>query len=418
MGLISSLYEQRSAAKGPTDDYWYNAIGTMTAAGVRVDEETAMRCSAVWAAVTLLANTVAMLPFKLYRRLPGGGKEIAYDHPLYPLVTSMPNSRTNAYNFKQTLQGHLGTWGNGYAKIIYKNRSSATPMALEQLQAAQMEVRDENGKIAYYYSDKGYKNRYDPAEILHLPGFGFNGLVGLSPVSMARETIGMTRATEKFGAEFFGNGANFGNVLKHPGTLKEQARKNLKESIDEARENKSHGLYILEEGMEWIQNHFPPEDSQFIETRKFNINDVARWYHVPPHMIGDLDRATFSNIEHQGIEFVAYTMMPWFILWEQTFDNKLLKDFEREEYFFKFNVNALLRGDSEKRSSYYQKRFYTGSLSQNDIRELEDENPIPGGDRYFIQGNMVPVDKIDEFIDKGGTVNVPSDNNQGDKSNN
>jgi HK97 family phage portal protein len=375
----------------------------MTGAGVRIDEETAMRCSAVWAAVTLLANTVAMLPFKLMRRLPGGGKKIAYDHPLYWMTAAQPNPRTRAFNFKQTIQGHLGTWGNGYARIVYKNNRNATPIALEQLHPGRVTIKEtQNSELIYEYYEKGAKKQFGAWEILHIPGFGFDGIKGLSPIGMARESIGLTRATEKFGAEFFGKGANFGSILKHPDVLSSKARDNLKKSVEEQAESGSHSFFILEEGMEWVKVNFPPEDSQFIETRKFNINDIARWYHVPPHMIGDLDRATFSNIEQQGIEYVTYTMLPWFVLWEQAFDAKLLKEWEREEYFFKFNVNALLRGDSVQRSTYQRNRFYTGSLSPNEIRELEDENPIPDGDKYYVQSNMVPVDMLEKVIDKGG----------------
>lgn len=392
MGLISGLYNLRSSFATP--EQWvidWITGGVKSRSGVDVSESTALSCGAVYAAVTLLARTVAMLPLKLFRRLSDGGHRPATELPLYRVVADEPNPEMTAYTFRETLQGHLGTWGNAYARIV--TDKSGNVVELWPLEPNRMKKKRLNGRIWFYYTPQsGSDQVYPEYEILHIPGFGFNGLIGYSPISLARESIGLSLATEQFGADFFGNGANFGNFVKHPGVLSAKAKANIKQSIEEAQLDKSHGIHILEEGIDWVKNNFSPDDSQFIQTRKMNVSDIARWYHVPPHKIGDLEKATFSNIEHQSIDFVVSTMMPWFVLWEQWLKKQLLSESDKKKYDFKFVVTALLRGDAATRASYYNTRFQIGSLSPNDIRELEEQNPVKGGDKYFVPLNMVTLE--------------------------
>ncbi len=399
---------KRSDNLGPADDFWYNSLGYKSKSGIDISVDKAMTCGAVYACVTLLARTVAMLPLKLYKRLSNGGLEPAINHPLYHIVSEQPNPEMTAYNFRETLQGHLGARGNAFAKI--NMNSAGNVIELLPLAPNKMTKKRINEKIIYQYrDDKGKTIFYNPNEILHIPGFGFDGLIGYSPITLMRETIGLTMATEQFGAEFFGNGANFGNTLKHPAQLSPKAKANLLDSIKAAKKDGSHGIYILEEGLEWIKQNFSPEDSQFILTRQQNTNDVARFYHIPPHMINELSHATFSNIEQQDIEFAKYTMMPWFVLWEQCHNAQLLSMSEQKRYTFKFNLNALLRSDAVSRAQFYNTMFNIGAFSPNKILDLEDQNAIDGGDKHFVPLNMIE-------LESAGNPQIVADKNIDQKS--
>jgi HK97 family phage portal protein len=232
--------------------------------------------------------------------------------------------------------------------------------------------------------------------VFHIPGFSFDGIIGYDPIYLAREGLAMALALEKFGARFFGNGANPGCVLEHPNKLSKESQENLKKSWNVMHQglDNQHRLAILEEGMTYKQVSIPNNNAQFLESKVFQIQEIARILHIPPHMLGELSRGTFSNIEHQGIEFVQYTMTPWFRRWENTCTRKLLLPSEKSTYFVEFLVDGLLRGDSAARAAFYKELFYLGALSPNDIREKENMNPITdsGGDKYYIQANMLPMD--------------------------
>jgi len=231
-------------------------------------------------------------------------------------------------------------------------------------------------------------------EILHLPGLGFDGLIGYSPIAMAKHAIGMALATEEYGAKFFANGANPGGVLEHPGVIKDIQR--VKDSWNSAYQGSmnSHRVAVLEEGMKFQAIGIPPEQAQFLETRKFQINEIARIFRIPPHMVGDLEKSSFSNIEQQSLEFVKYTLNPWVVRWEQALKQSLLLPSEKQTMFIKFNLDGLLRGDYQGRMQGYATGRQNGWLSTNDIRELEDLNRVPtaeGGDLYLVNGNMLPL---------------------------
>ncbi len=357
-----------------------------------------MQMTAVYSCVRILAEAVAGLPLHLYRYTADGGKEKAVTHPLYRLLHDEPNPEMSSFVFRETLMTHLLLWGNAYAQVIRNGKGEV--IALYPLMPNRMEVdRDKNGKLYYTYTTqqddaptmKGSTVYLDPSEVLHIPGLGFDGLVGYSPIAMAKNAIGMAIACEEYGAKFFANGAAPGGVLEHPGTIKnpERVRESWQRTFGGS--GNANKVAVLEEGMKYTPIAISPEQAQFLETRKFQINEIARIFRVPPHMVGDLEKSSFSNIEQQSLEFVKYTLDPWVIRWEQTLSRTLFSEDEKKEYFFKFNLEGLLRGDYASRMSGYATARQNGWMSANDIRELENLDRIPaedGGDLYLINGNM------------------------------
>ncbi len=376
-------------------DEWGRFLSLSSKTGVNVTEDTALKSTAVWACVRLISETVASLPLILYERMERGKKR-AFNHPLYSLLHDTPNPEMSAFTFREIMQSHLLTWGNCYSEIDYgpDGYGNGYPKGLWPLLPDRMTVKREKGVLKYYYQLPSGEQVIIPAyRVLHIPGMGYDGLVGYSPIRMAREAIGLSLATEEFGARFFSNGSTFGGFLEHPGKLSAEAQERLLKSFEEKNQglDKAHRLSILEEGLKYQQVGIPPEDAQFIETRKFQISEIARFFHIPPHMIGDLDKATFSNIEHQTIEFIVYTMRPWLVRWEQMIGRKLMVPKDRQQYFAEFLIEGLLRGDSAARSQFYNQMFMVGAFSPNDIREKENMNPIEGGDNYYIPLNMIPA---------------------------
>jgi HK97 family phage portal protein len=316
-----------------------------------------------------------------------------------------------SFVFRETLMSHLLLWGNAYAQVLRNGRGQ--PIALYPLLPNKMEVsRAANGDLVYTYRRDTEESRINPNsgivtlrrdEILHIPGLGFDGLIGYSPIAMAKNAIGMSLATEEYGASFFANGANPGGVLEHPGVIKDIQR--VKDSWNSAYQGSgnAHRIAVLEEGMKFQAIGIPPEQAQFLETRKFQINEIARIFRIPPHMVGDLEKSSFSNIEQQSLEFVKYTLNPWVVRWEQSLQQSLLLPSEKNSIFIKFNVDGLLRGDYQSRMNGYAVGRQNGWLSANDIRELEDMNRIPaeeGGDLYLVNGNMLPLSQAGNFYEK------------------
>ena len=369
---------------------WSDSFGPLAKSGIHINKSNALTCTAYYAGVTLIAQTLAQVPLPLYKRVERG-KERAQGHQLYSLLHDEPNPYMCAFTFKETLQGHILTWGNAFAEIEWEGD---VVRALWPLKPNCMQIGWKGGKLVYVYTVPGGDQvTLSDKNILHIPGFGFDGIIGYDPITLVREALGLSKAAEEFGSRFFSNGSQTSGVLTHPNKLSDNARTNMRKSWEEMHQGLSnqHRIAILEEGVSFHSIGVPPENAQFLETRKFQTSEVARFLHIPPHMIGDLEKATFSNIEHQGIEFVVYTMTPWFARWEQTINRKLLSLADRQEYFTEFLVAGLLRGDSQSRAAYYKERFFMGSMSPNDIREKENENPIPGGDEYYVPLNMSPA---------------------------
>lgn len=380
--------------------------------GQTVNEKTAMQMSAVYACVRIIAEAIAQIPLNVYRLTVDGGKEKDLRHPLFFLLHDEPNPEMTSFIFRETLMSHLLLWGNAYAQIIRNGKGEV--VGIYPLMPDRMQVdRNEAGNLIYtytkYYDEVGAKHAFEqitlPAyQVLHIPGLGYDGLIGYSPIAMARNAIGMSMAAEDFGATFFANGATPGGVLEHPGIVKDPER--LRESWHAQFSGKnSHNIAVLEEGMTFKPMSIPPEEAQFLETRKFQIDEIARIFRVPPHMVGDLEKSSFSNIEQQSLEFVKYTVGPWVARWEQSLAQALLLPSEKKQYTIKYNLDGLLRGDYESRMNGYAVGRQNGWLSANDIRELENMNKIPaeeGGDEYLINGNMTKLKDAGLFANKGG----------------
>ena len=401
MGFFSSIFRSRDAPQNRTAGSGYAFYFGGSTSGKAVTERSAMQMTAVYSCVRILAEAVAGLPLHLYRYKEDGGKEKAIDHPLYLLLHDEPNPEMSSFVFRETLMTHLLLWGNAYAQIIRNGKGEV--VALYPLMPNKMTVdRDSNGQLYYQYNRsneeaptmKGTSVNLRPSDVLHIPGLGFDGLVGYSPIAMAKNAIGMAIACEEYGAKFFANGAAPGGVLEHPGTIKDPQRVRESWQSTFGGSGNANKIAVLEEGMKYTPIGISPEQAQFLETRKFQINEIARIFRVPPHMVGDLEKSSFSNIEQQSLEFVKYTLEPWLIRWEQSIQRSLLSTDEKPLYFVKFNVDGLLRGDYASRMQGYATARQNGWMSANDIRELENLDRIPtedGGDLYLINGNMLPL---------------------------
>ena len=410
MNFFSKLFRSRDKPQNLCRFVGWPFMFGKSAAGQNVNEFTAMQTMAVYACVRILAESIAGLPLHVYE-YRGNGKERVPEHPLYFLLHDSPNPEMTSFIFRETAMIHLLLWGNSYAQILRDGRGRV--VGLYPLLPNRMSVeRNDAGEIIYTYTpmidanpnfkDKG-QIRLRKEDVLHILGLGFDGLVGYSPIAMAKNAIGIALATEEYGAAFFRNGARPGGVLEHPGVLKDPSK--LRESW--------HAVYggamntgriaVLEEGVKYQQIAIPPEEAQFLETRKFQIDEIARLYRVPPHMIGDLEKSSFNNIEQQSLEFVKYTLNPWVVRWEQSLQKALLSEKERKEYFIRFKVDGLLRGDYKSRMEGYAIGRQNGWLSANDIRSLEDINPIEGdegGDLYLINGSMTKLKDAGLFANK------------------
>ena len=411
MGLFRGLFRVREAPENRTSGSAYSFFMGGSTSGKRVNERSSMQMTAVYSCVRILSEAVAGLPLHFYKYTDNGGKEKAAGHPLYFLLHDEPNPEMTSFVFRETLMTHLLLWGNAYAQIIRNGRGEV--IALYPLMPDRMNVeRDGKGQLYYEYTAgmddaptvKGSTAILPPSEVLHIPGLGFDGLVGYSPIAMAKNAIGMAIACEEYGAKFFANGAQPGGVLEHPGTLKDPAR--VRESWQSAfgGSHNANRVAVLEEGLKYTPVSVPPEQAQFLETRKFQVNEIARIFRVPPHMVGDLDKSSFSNIEQQSLEFVKYTLDPWVSRWEQSMARALLTPEEKKKYFVKFNVDGLMRGDYQSRMNGYAVGRQNGWMSANDIRELENLDRIPeglGGDLFLINGNMMPLSMSGAAYRKG-----------------
>ena len=408
MGILQGIFKARDKPKNALGGSRYSFFFGNTSAGKPVNEHTAMQMTAVYSCVRILSETLAGLPLHVYRYNDSGGKEKYLKHPLYKLLHDEPNPEMTSFAFRETLMSHLLLWGNAYAQIIRNARGEV--IALYPLMPNKMTVdRDSKGRLFYLYSrtiddaptlGDDSQVYLSPSEVLHIPGLGFDGLIGYSPIAMAKNAVGLAIATEEYGAKFFANGAAPGGVLEHPGTIKDPQK--VKDSWNAAYQGSqnAHRVAVLEEGMKYQPIGISPEQAQFLETRKFQINEIARIFRVPPHMLADLEKSSFSNIEQQSLEFVKYTLDPWVVRWEQSMCRALLMESEKPIVFIKFNVDGLLRGDYVSRMSGYATARQNGWMSANDIRELENLDRIPaefGGDLYLINGAMTKLQDAGAF---------------------
>lgn len=409
MGILNRIFRSRDAPKNATAGSGYSFLLGTSTSGQAVNERSAMQITAVYSCVRILSEAIASLPLHLYKYTDTGTAK-ATDHLLYFLLHDEPNPEMTSFVFRETLMTHLLLWGNAYAQIIRNGKGEV--IALYPLMPDRMNVdRDESGQIVYEYMvsnedapiNKDSTVKLSPADVLHIPGLGFDGLVGYSPIAMAKNAIGLAIATEEYGSKFFANGATPSGILEFPGTVKEPER--VRESWNKGfGGTNTHKVAILEEGVKYSPISISPNEAQFLETRKFQIDEIARIFRVPPHMIGDLEKSSFSNIEQQSLEFVKYTLDPWVSRWEQSIKRTLLSPDEKMSYFAKFNVDGLLRGDYQSRMSGYAIGINNGFMCPNDIRTLENMDMIPdelGGNTFMVNGTMVPLKDTGAAYKKG-----------------
>ena len=397
-GILTSLFEKRFHPSNTPPDDWYQGVGADTATGIEVTPDNALQANTVFACVRVLAESVASLPFILYER-DGKGKKRATDKGLYQVLHDIANPRMTSFEYREFSMACLLLRGNAVSEVEWGGNGeivSLTPINPKFI----YDIRLVQGKLYYYILMPGaFENQIlSEDRVLHIPGFSAKGYWGLSMIQEARQSIGLALATEEFGARFFGNGAAPGGVLEHPGQLNDEAYKRMKKGWNEAHQglSKSHRIAILEEGTQYKQVGIAPEDAQFLETRKYQDIQIAKIFRVPPHMVGDLEHATFSNIEQQSLDFVIHSLRPWLVRWEQRVFKDLLQPEERKKYFAEFLVDGLLRGDIVSRYQAFAVGRQNGWLSANDVREKENMNPIDGGDEYLVPLNMIPAGESGE----------------------
>jgi HK97 family phage portal protein len=378
----------------PSDPEGNRTYVPLLNSGMRVDHDTAMQFGAVFRAVNYISSQVAMMPWRVMLET-NGRKDLVSTHHVDKLLHKRPNPEMSAFAFRETLIAHALTWGNGYAEI--ERDSANRPVALWPISPDRVEVkRDDAGQIIYEITGSNERRYLDSDSMFHLHGMGFDGLSGYSVVNLARRAISVGMAAEQMGASFFENGTVTNIVIEHPEAFGETAYKNFKDSLLGWMQGpkKAFNPLIVEEGIKASSLTMPFDDAQFLETRQFQVDEIARWFGLPPHKLQSLDNATFSNIEQQAIEVVTDALQPWVIRLEQEADYKLFS--KRGSFYTKINMNSLLRGDMAARSTFYREMWNLGVLSTNDIRELEDMNPVPYGEKRFVQLNMTTLEKAGE----------------------
>lgn len=376
------------------------------AAKEKVNNQTALTVSSLYACIRNVSEDIAKLPLKIFKR-DGDFRYEQPGHQLYNLLRYRPNPEMTAMDFRATLNAHAMGWGNGYAEI--QRDINGRPVALWPLRPDRVTMFRQTGTKRIFYrvtSATGQVSDIWAEDIFHLHGLGYDGVTGYNIVKLAANAIGAAIGTDKFAGSFFGNGLNVGGHLKHPENLSKDAADRLKQQMQDeyGGSSESHKTLVLEEGMEFIKITVDPKAAQMIETRRFSVTEFCRWLRVPPHKVSDLSKATFSNIEEQNIDYVQDGLMGWIERWEQVLWWKLLSEAEQESgFYFKHIVSGLLRGDSKARFEGYAQLWDRAVLSTNDIRALEDMNPIPGGDVHFVPLNFVPLDQAGQ-ADAGQAV--------------
>lgn len=409
MGLFKNIKTGRQLAKRNISldqlDQWMEQQvtgGRKSFTGVDISAETALNYSAKWNSTAILAQTLASLPLIIYKRTGETSKKRFPKHPLYDILHNQPNSEMNSFIWRETAMVHLVTWGNHYSWIEFEGQGWNIK-GLWPLEPSRTRMkRSDNGRIVYQYrKPNGEEIIYPDWKIFHVPGMGFNGRSGYNIINKSRQSLGLGLATEEYGSRWFGTGSHPGGILEHPGRLSDNAQDNLKKNWKAVHGGLTgaHDLGVLEEGMKYHEISTKPEEAQALETRKFQVTEEARWSGLPPHKLKDLERATFSNIEEQQIEFVMDSMRLWVTRWEQCINMQLLRADERETIFSEFLMEGLLRGDIEKRYNAYAVSRQNGWMNADEIRSRENLNPIKGGSGkiYWMPLNMTDASKAGDM---------------------
>lgn len=413
MSMIRSLFEPMAAGSSGDinsfDLFQASTLFRKTSSGEVVSPSRAMTLSVWFACIRNIAEDVGKLPLKIYRRV-GTGKELASEVSIYSMLHTSANLESTAAAFRETMTGWALSYGNAYAEI--QRDRQGRPIALWPIHPEIATIKRVDGEIFLdIYSQEHGVVRLPYADVFHLRGFGTDPLCGLSVAALAAESLGVSLAAQTYGGSFFANGAIPAGILTHPGKLSEPAQANLRESWKKryAGSRNANNIAVLQEGIKFEAMSIPPEQSQFLQTREFQIPEIARWFRMPPHKIGDLTRSTNNNIEHQAIEYVVDTLMPWLVRWEQEAARKLLDAREQESLVIEHVVDGLLRGDSTARVNYYRSMIQIGAMSPDEARARENMNAIPGGDgaKFYMQGAMMPLDKLGQQVTASPQVTDP-----------
>jgi len=395
LGTMLPSLERRGGTLKDKSGWFFNWLteSNRTASGETVTPETALAFSAYFAARRNISEDVAKLPLGIYRALRPRGREELREHPVAQLLDA-PNPEMVGFTFRQTLTAHALGYHGAFAEI--RRNGAGVPAVMHVLNPSNVTVWVEpQGNVLFEHRGvTGTSVMFTQDQIFHIHGLGLDGITGYVMARVAKESLGSALAAQRFSAAFFGNSAITSGILEYPGIMTPEARERLRESFEDRHKREPYRPIIVEAGLKYIPISVDPEKSQLLETLQFHIEDVARWFRIPPHKLMHLLRATYSNIEHQNTEYVVDCLMPWLIRWEQEIKRKLLGNGpSARQLYAKHNVNGLLRGDSTARASYYTSMFNIGVYSDNDILEKEDEPPIEdgGGDTHYVQGNLHPT---------------------------
>lgn len=397
-GLFARIF--RSSPENPSTSLanpaaFLTGLFNTSKTGVQVSEDNALTFSAVYAAVRIISETIASIPLNVYN-YDGESRTIAREHPVQKLLAKSPNPLASTFTFRESMAANLVLHGNAYAKI--ELNGAGRPVALIPLNPLKVEVKIVDDQKVYVF-DK--KHTYLDYEVLHVVGLSFNGLTGKSPIEVSREAVAIGLAAQEYGARFYSNGANTGGVITAPGRLSIEAIKRLKESWNRANQGlaNTHGTAILEEGMKYDKVGLDPEQAQFLQSRKFQVNEIARIFRIPPSYLADLENSsTRANTEQQAIQFVRDCITPYVRRFEVELNRKLFRE-DESNYYAYFTMEGLMRGDQKARYEAYAVARNWGWLSVNDIRDLENLNPIEGGDVYLTPLNMVPSGEDNTNVD-------------------
>tara|TARA_R110001599_G_scaffold132349_1_gene309057 strand:+ start:1292 stop:2500 length:1209 start_codon:yes stop_codon:yes gene_type:complete len=390
---MASIFDLFRKKEKRTNNFLKAALGRGGAnTGVSVSEDSSLTYSTVYACVRVLSESVASLPINVLKKESDGDRTNDITHPVYKLLAKKPNSYMTSFTWRQILMTNLVLNGNSFFKI--ERDGNARPISLNYIHSDNVSCKLVDGEL--YYETRGENSEIISNEnMLHFLGLGYDGIKGKSVIETHRDTIGLSIAANRYGGSFYGNAAAPSGILSHPGKLSKEAAERLKYSWNSTYAggpNNAHKTAILEEGMAFKPVSLSPQDADFLNTRKFQVSEIARIFRVPPHMIGDLERATFSNIEQQSLDFLIHTLRPYLVNLEQELERKLFRENEQDSYYIKFNTNGLLRGDSEARAKFYKDMSSIGVLSVNEIRRLEDLNDIGDiGDQHYYALNYAPI---------------------------
>ncbi len=379
------------------------ALNAPVLSGVLVTPQTALTLTAVYCAINIIASDVANLPRYLYRRQKSGGKVIDTSKEVNDLVHFAPNGEMPAFFHYQAAMGHVLGWGNSYSEI--KRDYGGNPTGLYLLHPGTTKPKRTEKSKALYYEDEATGKTFAPENILHIRGLGFDGLKGYSPVTLARQAVGLGIAAEEFGAALFGNGAIPKGLLKTPKRLTETAAKNLRESFERVHQGTkgAHRVAVLEEGADWVDTQINPDDAQFLATRQFQVLEVCRIFNLPPHKLADYSKTNYSTVEQANIAYLTNTLSIWLAAIEAESNFKLLTAKDRKKWVVEHDVSRLLRAAIDTRIRYFESRYRMGSITPNEIRLKEGENPFPpelGGDRPMVQAQMVPLEQAEQATDE------------------